>query len=72
MIGHVTSRHHSYHLRVLYEKITTLSVGAFASAMLLITGCSTNNGNKKQRQKSVAITEQSAATEKWAEVFMDG
>ena len=46
------------------KKITTLSVSALASAMLLITGCSTNNGNQETAAKSVSITEQSPATEK--------
>lgn len=46
------------------KKITTLSVGALASAMLLVTGCSTNNGNQETAAKSVSITEQSSANEK--------
>ena len=46
------------------KKITTLSVSALASAMLLITGCSTNNGNQETATKSVSITEQSPANEK--------
>ncbi len=46
------------------KKITTLTVSALASAMLLATGCSTNNGNKESATQSVSITEQSAATEK--------
>ena len=46
------------------KKITTLSVGALASAMLLVTGCSTNNGNQETAAKSVSITEQRSANEK--------
>lgn len=46
------------------KKITTLSVGVLASAMLLVTGCSTNNGNQETAAKSVSITEQSSANEK--------
>ena len=46
------------------KKITTLSVGALASAMFLVTGCSTNNGNQETAAKSVSITEQSSANEK--------
>jgi len=46
------------------KKITTLSVSALASAMLLITGCSTNNGSQETAAQSVSITEQSTPTEK--------
>lgn len=46
------------------KKITTLTVSALVSAMLLATGCSTNNGNKESATQSVSITEQSPATEK--------
>ncbi|TXD96269.1 FKBP-type peptidyl-prolyl cis-trans isomerase [Psychrobacter frigidicola] len=46
------------------KKITTLTISALASAMLLTTGCSTNNGNKESAAKSVAVTEQSPAVEK--------
>lgn len=46
------------------KKITTLSVGALASAMLLVTGCSTNNGNQETAAQSISITEQSSANEK--------
>ena len=46
------------------KKITTLTISALASAMLLTTGCSTNNGNKETAAKSVAVTEQSPAAEK--------
>ncbi len=45
------------------KKITTLTISALASAMLLVTGCSTNNGNKEAAAASVAITEQSPAAE---------
>ncbi|AMN50699.1 MULTISPECIES: FKBP-type peptidyl-prolyl cis-trans isomerase [unclassified Psychrobacter] len=46
------------------KKITTLSVSALAGAMLLVTGCSTNNGNQESATPSVSITEQSPAKEK--------
>ena len=46
------------------KKITTLSVSALASAMLLMTGCSTNNGSQEAAAQSVSITEQSPASEK--------
>ncbi|WP_201576834.1 MULTISPECIES: FKBP-type peptidyl-prolyl cis-trans isomerase [Psychrobacter] len=46
------------------KKITTLTISALASAMLLVTGCSTNNGNQESAAKSVSVTEQSSATEK--------
>ena len=46
------------------KKITTLSVSALAGAMLLITGCSTNNGSQETAAQSVSVTEQSTATEK--------
>jgi FKBP-type peptidyl-prolyl cis-trans isomerase len=46
------------------KKITTLTISALASAMLLATGCSTNNGNQETAAKSVAVTEQSPAPEK--------
>jgi FKBP-type peptidyl-prolyl cis-trans isomerase FklB len=46
------------------KKITTLSVTALASAMLLMTGCSTSNGNKETAAKTVSVTEQSSANEK--------
>jgi len=46
------------------KKITTLGVSALASAMLLATGCSTNNGNQETAAQSVSITEQSSASEK--------
>jgi len=46
------------------KKITTLGVSALASAMLLVTGCSTNNGNQETAAQSVSITEQSSASEK--------
>ena len=46
------------------KKITTLSVSALASAMLLVTGCSTNNGSQETAAQSVSITEQSPAKEK--------
>ena len=46
------------------KKITTLGVSALASAMLLVTGCSTNNGNQETAAQSVSITEQSSANEK--------
>ncbi|MGP4714782.1 MULTISPECIES: FKBP-type peptidyl-prolyl cis-trans isomerase [unclassified Psychrobacter] len=45
------------------KKITTLSISALASAMVLV-GCSTNNGNQEAAAQSVAITEQSTANEK--------
>lgn len=46
------------------KKITTLTISVLASAMLLVTGCSTNNGNQESAAKSVSVTEQSSATEK--------
>ena len=46
------------------KKITTLSVSALASAMLLVTGCSTNNGNQESSTQSVSVTEKSPANEK--------
>ena len=46
------------------KKMTTLTITALTSAMLLVTGCSTNNGNKETAAKSVAVTEQSPAAEK--------
>ena len=46
------------------KKMTTLTITALTSAMLLVTGCSTNNGNKETAAKSVAVTEQSTAAEK--------
>ncbi|WP_201529050.1 MULTISPECIES: FKBP-type peptidyl-prolyl cis-trans isomerase [Psychrobacter] len=46
------------------KKITTLTISTLASAMLLATGCSTNNGNQETAAKSVAVTEQSPAPEK--------
>ncbi|WP_350562107.1 FKBP-type peptidyl-prolyl cis-trans isomerase [Psychrobacter sp. CAL346-MNA-CIBAN-0220] len=46
------------------KKITTLTISALASAMLLATGCSTNNGNQETAAKSVSVTEQSLAPEK--------
>ena len=46
------------------KKITTLTISALASATLLVTGCSTNNGNQESAAKSVSVTEQSSATEK--------
>ena len=46
------------------KKITTLTISALASAMLLATGCSTNNGNQETAAKSVSVTEQSPAPEK--------
>lgn len=45
-------------------KISTLTVGVLTSAILLTTGCNTNNGNKETAAASVAITEQSTAPEK--------
>ena len=46
------------------KKITTLGVSALAGAMLLVTGCSTNNGNQETAAQSVSITEQSSPSEK--------
>ena len=46
------------------KKITTLSISALASAMLLVTGCNANNGNKETAAKSVSVTEKSPAKEK--------
>ena len=46
------------------KKITTLSVSALVSAMLLVTGCSTNNGNQETSAQSVSVTEKSPANEK--------
>lgn len=46
------------------KKITTLTVTALASAMILVSGCSTNNDAKQSAAKSVAVTEQSPANEK--------
>ena len=37
------------------KKITTLGVSALASAMLLVTGCSTNNANQETAAQSVSI-----------------
>jgi len=41
------------------KKITTLSISALASAMLLITGCNASNGNQETASKSVSVTEKS-------------
>ncbi len=46
------------------KKITTLSASALVSAMLLVTGCSANNGNQEKSNQSVAVTEKSKPTEK--------
>ena len=46
------------------KKITTLSISALASAMLLVTGCNASNGNKESASKSVSVTEKSPANEK--------
>lgn len=46
------------------KKITTLTLSTLAAAMLLVTGCSTNNGNQESATSSVAVTEQSPANEK--------
>lgn len=46
------------------KKITTLTISALAGAMIVVTGCSTNNGNQESAAKSVSVTEQSPATEK--------
>jgi len=46
------------------KKISTLTISTLASAMLLVTGCSTNNGNQESATPSVSITEQSTAKEK--------
>ena len=46
------------------KKITTLTISALASTMLLTTGCSTNNGNQESAKQSVSVTEQSTAPEK--------
>lgn len=46
------------------KKITTLSVSVLTAAVLLATGCSTNNGNQEAAAQSVSITEQSSANEK--------
>ncbi len=46
------------------KKITTLTISTLASAMLLATGCSTNNGNQESATPSVSVTEQSTAKEK--------
>ncbi len=44
------------------KKITTLTISALAGAMLLTTGCSTNN--KETAAASVSVTEQSPAEQK--------
>ena len=46
------------------KKMTTLTLSALTGALLLITGCSTNNGNQETGAASVAVTEQSSQTEK--------
>jgi len=46
------------------KKITTLTLSALTSAVLLTTGCSTNNGNQETAATSVAVTENSTAAEK--------
>ncbi|GAA0307025.1 FKBP-type peptidyl-prolyl cis-trans isomerase [Psychrobacter aestuarii] len=46
------------------KKITTLTLSALTSAVLLTTGCSTNNGNQETAATSVAVTENSTAVEK--------
>lgn len=46
------------------KKITTLTLSTLAATMLLVTGCSTNNGNQETATASVAVTEQSPANEK--------
>lgn len=46
------------------KKITTLSISALASAMLLVTGCNASNGNKESTSKSISVTEKSPANEK--------
>lgn len=46
------------------KKITTLTLSTLAATMLLVTGCSTNNGNQETAAASVAVTEQSPANEK--------
>ncbi|WP_367105373.1 FKBP-type peptidyl-prolyl cis-trans isomerase [uncultured Psychrobacter sp.] len=46
------------------KKITTLTISSLAAAMLLVTGCSTNNGNQETATQSVSVTEQSPPNEK--------
>ncbi|WP_298980469.1 FKBP-type peptidyl-prolyl cis-trans isomerase [uncultured Psychrobacter sp.] len=46
------------------KKIITFTMGTLAGAMLLVTGCSTNNGNQDTSAASVAVTEQSSQTQK--------
>lgn len=46
------------------KKMTTLTLSALASTMLLVTGCSTNNGNQEAAAQSVSVTEQSPADQK--------
>lgn len=46
------------------KKMTTLTLSALASTMLLVTGCSTNNGNQETAAQSVSVTEQSPADQK--------
>ncbi|WP_201534025.1 FKBP-type peptidyl-prolyl cis-trans isomerase [Psychrobacter ciconiae] len=46
------------------KKITTLTLTTLASALILVSGCSTNNDAKQSAAKSVAVTEQSPANEK--------
>ena len=46
------------------KKITTLTLATLTSAILLATGCSTNNGSQETAAASVAVTEQSPQTEK--------
>ena len=45
------------------KKVTTLTISALATAMLLITGCNTNNANKETAVTSVSVTDQSPANE---------
>lgn len=46
------------------KKITTLTLSALASAILLVSGCSTNNGSQETAAQSVSVTEQSPTNEK--------
>lgn len=45
------------------KKVTTLTISVLTGAMLLATGCSTNNGNQ-EAVATTAITEKSTSTEK--------
>lgn len=52
------------------KKITTLSISALASAMLLVTGCNASNGNKESASKSVSVTEKAQPMKKWVTAWV--